>query len=50
LDLFKVCQLNLKATLKAHSSMSDITYIRTKEGFFFLAVVMDLFARTIVVQ
>jgi putative transposase len=28
--------------------VSDITYIRTHEGFLFLAVVMDLFARNIV--
>ena len=28
--------------------VSDITYIHTHEGFLFLAVVMDLFARTIV--
>lgn len=28
--------------------VSDITYIHTQEGFLFLAVVMDLFARTIV--
>ena len=28
--------------------VSDITYIHTQEGFLFLAVVMDLFARSIV--
>jgi putative transposase len=28
--------------------VSDITYIRTYEGFMFVAVVMDLFARNIV--
>ena len=28
--------------------MSDITYIHTQEGFLFLAVVMDLYARNIV--
>ena len=28
--------------------VSDITYIHTQEGFLFLAVVMDLFARNIV--
>lgn len=28
--------------------VSDITYIKTREGFLFLAVVMDLFARNIV--
>jgi len=31
-----------------HWWVSDITYIHTHEGFLFLAVVMDLFARTIV--
>ena len=30
------------------SWVSDITYIHTQEGFLFLAVVMDLFARNIV--
>jgi len=28
--------------------VTDITYIKTHEGFLFLAVVMDLFARNIV--
>lgn len=28
--------------------VSDITYIHTREGFLFLAVVMDLYARNIV--
>ena len=28
--------------------VADITYIRTKEGWLYLAVVMDLFSRTII--
>ena len=39
---------NFKITKPNHSWASDITYIKTKEGWLYLAVTMDLYSRKII--